>query len=68
MYELLIVPGMEINSTKPVLIIQAKSPPIFLNPDDLGGEEAALKVFTLGVRLKSEHVSVYCFEFGSRVT
>lgn len=48
---------MEINATKPLLTIESKSPPIFVNPVELGGVEAAFKIFTLGVRLKSEHVS-----------
>ncbi|KAG4075464.1 hypothetical protein HA402_015117 [Bradysia odoriphaga] len=54
-YELLIVPGLEINGTKPLLTIESKSPPILVNPSDLGGADAALKIFTLGVRLKSVH-------------
>lgn len=56
-YELLIVPGHEINGTKPLLTIEAKSSPIHVHPNDLGGSDAALKEFTFGVRLKSEYVS-----------
>lgn len=56
-YELLIVPGLDINGTKPLLTIESNSPPIHVNPIDFGGAKAALKVFTLGVRLKSENVS-----------
>lgn len=59
-YQLLVVEGSVMNeSLTPVLTMEAKIPPLFMNPSDLGGTETAGKIFTLGVRLKSEAVSSY---------
>lgn len=49
--------GSEMNaSMKPVLTREASVPPIMFNPSDLGGEETAGQVFTMGVRVKSKAV------------
>lgn len=60
MYQLVAVGGHEMNltSTSPILTLDAKVPPILVNPDQLGGPEAAGQIFTMGVRLKTEQV---CF-------
>lgn len=62
-YELLVYQGVELkDSSTPIIRRTAKEPPITLNPDELGGEPAAGKKFTMGVRLKSPEVSVNDFK------
>lgn len=61
-YELLVVPGLVLNdSIKPIVQKIAKEPPIMINPDQLGGSEAAGKTFTMGIRLKTVN-NVIAFE------
>lgn len=56
-YQLVVVEGLEMNeSLTPVLTMDAKIPPLFLNPTELSGWTAGT-VYTLGVRLKSDAVS-----------
>lgn len=56
---MVVMPGMGMNeSITPILVIEAKIPPIFVNPSDLGGAESAGKVFTMGVRIKTENVCI----------
>lgn len=44
--------GLVLNGTVPTIINkQAKVPPIFINPGELGGELSAGRIFTLGVRI-----------------
>lgn len=58
-YELVVMKGHEINeSMTPVLKRETALPPILINPSDLGGEETAGEVYTMGVRVKSKAVSV----------
>lgn len=57
-YELVVYPGVNLNDTvNPVVRVTAKAPPIFINPQDLGGSTAAGQIFTVGIRLKSVKVS-----------
>lgn len=50
---------MDMNdSITPLLTREAKVPPIFLNPSDLGGTDTAGKIFTMGIRLKTDDVIV----------
>lgn len=59
-YELVIVRGLFLNDTSPPVIRRtAKEPPILVNPEDLGGENSAGQVYTMGVRLKSKQVSPF---------
>lgn len=56
-YQLVVVDGVEMNQNlTPVIVMEAKQPPLFLNPSDLGGSETSGHVYTMGVRLKSEKV------------
>lgn len=56
-YQLVVLAGMDMNdSVTPLLTIDAQDPPIFVNPIDLGGADAAGKIFTMGVRIKSDQV------------
>lgn len=58
-YQLVVVSGMEMNdSMTPILTAEAKTPPIFVNPFDLGGTESAGKIFTMGVRVKTDKVNI----------
>lgn len=57
-YELVVVPGLTLNqSVTPIIRLTAKEPPMFVNPEDLGGVSSAGLVYTMGVRLKSPEVS-----------
>lgn len=56
-YELVVHSGKFLNdTTTPIVRVTAKSPPILINPEDLGGSTAAGKLFTVGIRLKSTKV------------
>lgn len=51
---MLVVRGLILNNTvTPILKLQAKVPPLFVSPDDLGGEITAGQIFTLGVRVRT---------------
>lgn len=53
-YELVVVPGLILNdSIKPIVRKIAKEPPLLINPDQLGGQLAAGKTFTMGIRSKT---------------
>jgi hypothetical protein len=53
-YEIVAYPGLKTNeTTEPFMKLESKSPPISINPNDLGGLVSAGKVFTIGVRLKT---------------
>lgn len=56
-YELIVVSGQVLNDTvTPVIRKRVKEPPVLINPEDLGGNVAAGKIFTMGIRLRSEKV------------
>lgn len=56
-YELIVVPGLDLNdSVVPVIKTRVKEPPALINPVDLGGSTAAGKTFTMGVRLRTQQV------------
>lgn len=56
-YELVVVPGLVLNdSITPIIKTIAKEPPLFINPPDLGGANAAGKTFTMGIRARSAKV------------
>lgn len=58
-YELTVVSGIHLNESSTPLIKQTYSrPPVSISLDDLGGENAAGKIFTMTVRLRSPHVSI----------
>lgn len=51
-YELQVAEGLVLNGTVPTIINKrVKVPPIFINPEELGGELSAGRTFTLGVRI-----------------
>lgn len=59
-YEVIVVPGDDINdAVKPIIKTVTKEPPIFITPQDLGGSSATYKTFTMGVRLRSQQVSIF---------
>lgn len=52
------VQGYEMkDDLKPVLVKESRTPPVLINPSDLGGAYTTGKVFTFGVRTKSAEVS-----------
>lgn len=54
---MIVVAGQILNdSIAPIIKRPVKEPPALINPDDLGGSNAAGKIFTMGVRLKSKDV------------
>lgn len=61
-YQLVVYSGINKNKSEiPFVMMEAKLPPILLNPDQLGGREAAGHVFTMGVRVKTSQVCVFDF-------
>jgi len=53
-YEMVVVPGKVLNdSISPIVKKKAVKPPALINPPDLGGNTAAGKMFTIGIRLKT---------------
>lgn len=53
------MPGLVLNeSVTPIIKKITKEPPIYIDPQDLGGSSAAGKKFTMGVRLRSSDVSI----------
>lgn len=59
-YETVVFEGMGINGTQ-VALIEAKEAPVQIHQSHLGGAAAAGKVFTVGVRMKTERVSKFGF-------
>lgn len=54
-YELIIVQGLVLNDTiQPIVQKKTKLPPIFVTPDDLGGKLSIGRIYTLGVRIKTQ--------------
>lgn len=55
--------GMDMNdSMTPLLTRDSRDAPILLHPIDLGGADAAGKIFTMGVRLKSDQVYFFYYK------
>jgi hypothetical protein len=53
-YEAIVISGQGAHfEDKPVAIVESATPPIFIHPSHLGGESSAGKVFTIGLRLKT---------------
>lgn len=54
------MPGLIPNFEEaPVAIVESKTPPILIHPMHLGGDKSAGKLFTVGVRIKTDQVSEY---------
>lgn len=57
-YELVVVPGLVLNdSVAPVIKKRVKEAPVLINIQDLGGDVAAGKTFTMGIRMRTQKVS-----------
>lgn len=60
-YEAVVRPGpgtRDDRDKKPIVIIPAKSPPILVHPNQIGGAMSAGEIFNIGVRLKTSQVSL----------
>jgi hypothetical protein len=44
---------------KPIVILEAETPPIIVHPDQLGGALTAGQVFNIGIRLKTKRVRFF---------
>lgn len=58
-YQAVVRPGAgtrDERDNKPLVILEADSPPILVHPSHLGGELSAGQVFNIGVRLKTKQV------------